>query len=76
MVHFASAVYNETDLNLTWTDPAGRYTLEGFIKNVGNTAVISNDGLQSGSLGDYLQEPDNYVYYPPRTMGIRFGVKF
>jgi iron complex outermembrane receptor protein len=68
--------YNETDLNLTWTDPAGRYTLEGFIKNVGNAAVISNDGLQSGSLGDNVQDPDNYVYYPPRTMGVRFGVKF
>jgi iron complex outermembrane receptor protein len=68
--------YNETDLNLSWTDPAGRYTLEGFIKNVGNTAVISNDALQSGSLGEYVQLPDNFVYYPPRTMGVRFGVKF
>jgi iron complex outermembrane receptor protein len=68
--------YNETDLNLQWTDRTGRYTLEGSIKNVGNTAVISNDALQSGSLGEYAQLPDNFVYYPPRTMGVRFGVKF
>jgi iron complex outermembrane receptor protein len=67
--------YNETDLNINWTDKSGTYSVEGFIKNVGNTTVISNDGLQSGSFGYYLQEPDNYVYYPPRTIGIRFGLK-
>jgi iron complex outermembrane receptor protein len=69
--------YNETDLNLMWTDPSNRYTLEAFVKNVGNTAIISNDGLQSGSLsGPAGFEPDNYTYYAPRTFGIRFGVKF
>jgi iron complex outermembrane receptor protein len=69
--------YNETDLNLMWTDPSNRYTLEAFVKNVGNTAIISNDGLQSGSLSGLVGiEPDNYTYYAPRTFGIRFGVKF
>ena len=68
--------FNTTDLNLTWTDPSGRYTLSAFVKNVGNTDVISNDGLQSLSLGGTAgQEPDNYTYYPPRTVGIRFGVR-
>lgn len=68
--------YNETDLNLRWTDLSNRYTLEAFVKNVGNTAVISNDGLQSGSLsGPAGIEVDNYTYYPPRLFGVRFGVK-
>ena len=73
--------YEETDLNLMWTDPSGRYTLDAFVKNLGNTAVITNDGLQSTSLsgppgagGGF--EFDNYVYAPPRTFGIRLGVKF
>ncbi len=73
--------YEQTDLNLMWTDPSGRYTLDAFVKNLGNTAVITNDGLQSTSLsgppgagGGF--EFDNYVYAPPRTFGIRLGVKF
>ena len=61
---------------MLWTDPSGRYTLDAFVKNLGNANVISNDGLQSTSLsGTGGFEPDNYVYYPPRTFGIRFGVK-
>jgi iron complex outermembrane receptor protein len=68
--------YNDIDLNLRWTDRSDRYTLEGFVRNAGNSAVISNDGLESASLGLYLQAPDNYAYNPPRTWGIRFGVKF
>jgi iron complex outermembrane receptor protein len=69
--------YNTTDFSLTWTDLSDRYTLTAFVHNVGNTAVISNDGLQSLSLGGTAgMEPDNYTYYPPRTFGLRFGVKF
>jgi iron complex outermembrane receptor protein len=70
------APYEETDLNLLWTDPSNRYTLDAFVKNLGNANVISNDGLQSGSFGFYAQAPDNYTYYAPRTFGIRLGVKF
>jgi iron complex outermembrane receptor protein len=69
--------YEQTDLNLMWTDPSGRYTLDAFVKNLSNTAVITNDGLQSTSLSGPLGvEPDNYVYAPPRTFGVRLGVKF
>ncbi len=66
--------YNLTDLHLTWTDNDGRYRLDAFVKNLGNTTVISNDGLQSISLGQQALEPDNFAYYPPRTIGVRFGV--
>jgi iron complex outermembrane recepter protein len=77
--------YEQTDLNLLWTDPSGRYTLDAFVKNLGNTEIITNDGLQSTTLsgppgagpgqgGGF--EFDNYVYAPPRTFGIRLGIKF
>ncbi|HEV2365829.1 MAG TPA: TonB-dependent receptor [Caulobacteraceae bacterium] len=68
--------YHETDAHLTWTSPAGRYFVEGFIKNIENANVISNDGLQSISLGQQSIEPDNFVFYPPRTYGVRIGVNF
>ena len=32
--------------------------------------------LQSISLGQGLLEPDNFAYYPPRTVGFRFGVTY
>ncbi len=66
--------YHLTNLHLTWLSTNGHYKLEAFVNNIENADVISNDGLQSISLGQQVQEPDNFVYYPPRTFGIRFGV--
>ncbi|MHB8528893.1 MAG: TonB-dependent receptor [Caulobacteraceae bacterium] len=66
--------YHETNLHLTWLSPTGRYKIEGFVNNLENANVISNDGLQSITLGQQALEPDNFVYFPPRTYGIRFGV--
>lgn len=68
--------YHLTDVHLTWVSPTGRFKLEGFIKNIENANVISNDGLQSITLGQGALEPDNFVYYPPRTYGLRFTVNF
>jgi len=52
-----------------------RWWAEAFVKNLENKDIISNDGLQSISLGMGAQEPDNYAYYPPRTFGLRVGVR-
>ena len=68
--------YHQTNLHLTWVSTDGRYSLDGFINNLENADVISNDGLQSITLGQQVMEPDNFAYYPPRTMGIRFAIKF
>ncbi len=68
--------YNITNLHLTWVSENGRFIVDGFVNNVGNVNVISNDGLQSVSLGQQILEPDNFVYAPPRTYGLRIGVKF
>jgi iron complex outermembrane receptor protein len=68
--------YSRTDLHVAWSDPDERYRLEVFVHNLENAAVISNDGLQSITLGEGLQEPDNFAYYPPRVIGARFGVRF
>ncbi len=66
--------YHITNLRLTWTSPDTRYRIEGFVNNVENANVISNDGLQSVTLGQGVIEPDNFVYFPPRTFGVRFAV--
>lgn len=66
--------YSMTNLNLTWVDKSGRYKLDAFVRNLENATVISNDGLQSITLGQQVIEPDNFAYYPPRTIGVRFGV--
>ena len=52
----------------------GKYSVRAFVNNIENADIVSNDGLQSISIGQQLLEPDNYVYYPPRTVGFRFGV--
>jgi hypothetical protein len=61
---------------LTWTSLNGRYQVELFAKNLENANVISNDGLQSISLGQQVLEPDNFAYFPPRTYGGRVTVNF
>ncbi|HEY0107268.1 MAG TPA: TonB-dependent receptor [Rhizomicrobium sp.] len=66
--------YTLTNFHLTWLSPNGRYKAEAFVNNIENANVISNDGMQSISLGQQVLEPDNFVYYPPRTVGFRFGV--
>jgi iron complex outermembrane receptor protein len=66
--------YHQTDLRLTWNSVDNRWWAEAFVKNLENKDIISNDGLQSISLGQQVQEPDNYAYYPPRTFGLRVGV--
>lgn len=68
--------YTKTDLHLTWVSPNTKYKAEAFVYNVEDADVISNDGLQSITLGQQVQEPDNFVYNPPRTFGVRFGYNF
>jgi iron complex outermembrane receptor protein len=70
------APYTMTNLHLTWTSLNGRYQIELFAKNLENANVISNDGLQSISLGQQVLEPDNFTYFPPRTYGARVTVNF
>ena len=66
--------YHLTNLHVAWNSKDGRYQIEAFAKNLENADVISNDGLQSITLGQQGQEPDNFVYFPPRTYGVRLTV--
>jgi len=67
------AAYTLVDANIAWT--SGRYTLEAFVRNATDEDVISNDGLQSNTIGGGFGI-DNYTYAPPRTFGVRLGVDF
>jgi iron complex outermembrane receptor protein len=67
--------YTLVDLSLRYAAADDRWTLEGFVRNAGNKDIISNDGLQSNTLGNGFGL-DNYAYYPPRTYGVRLGVNF
>ncbi len=68
--------YHTTNARVTWQSPDERYRVEAFVANIEDDDIISNDGLQSISLGQQALQPDNFVYYPPRTYGVRVGVNF
>jgi iron complex outermembrane recepter protein len=68
--------YTQTNIHVTWMSPSRTYKIEGFVNNLEDEDVISNDGLQSISLGQQVLEPDNYIFYPPRTYGMRFVYSF
>jgi iron complex outermembrane recepter protein len=67
--------YSLVDLSVRWAAPDERWTVEAFVRNVGDKDIISNDGLQSNTLGNGFGL-DNYTYYPPRTYGVRVGANF
>ena len=67
--------YSLVDVSVIYKAPGERWTVEGFIRNVTDEDVISNDGLQSNTLGNGFGI-DNFTYYPPRTFGLRVGVNF
>ena len=69
------ASYTLVDLSVILRAPGDRWTLEAFLRNAGNKDVISNDGLQSNTIGNGFGL-DNYTYYPPRTWGVRVGATF
>lgn len=68
--------YHTTNARVTWESVDRRYRVEAFVANIEDDDIISNDGLQSISLGQQALQPDNFVYYPPRTYGLRVGVNF
>ncbi|HZZ90744.1 MAG TPA: TonB-dependent receptor [Caulobacteraceae bacterium] len=68
--------YHTTNARLTWVSLDQRYKIDAFVNNIEDADVISNDGLQSITLGQQVIEPDNFVYFPPRTYGVRFAVRF
>ncbi|MBU1377593.1 MAG: TonB-dependent receptor [Alphaproteobacteria bacterium] len=67
--------YTLVDANVRWRSANARYSVEAFVRNLTNKDIISNDGLQSNTIGGGFG-PDNYTYYPPRTFGVRLGVDF
>lgn len=68
--------YTRTNLRVNWVEPQGRWNIEGFVANLENKDVISQDALQDAGVPGLGQAYDAYLYYPPRTVGVRFGVNF
>ena len=65
--------YSLTNFHLTWNSSDGKWMADAFVNNAFDKDVISNDGLQSGTIGLGFGI-DNYTYLAPRTFGLRVGV--
>jgi iron complex outermembrane receptor protein len=60
--------YTKTDMLLTYAPPGGHWTLEGFVHNLENSNIASGENVVASRITRY--------YQPPRTYGMRVGVKF
>jgi iron complex outermembrane receptor protein len=67
--------YTLLDARLIWRSPDNRFGVEVFGRNLTDEDVISNDGLQSNTIGEGFGL-DNFTYYPPRTYGVRLSMEF
>jgi len=61
------------DARLVWTSGQGRFTVDGFVKNItdedNQRGLTVSDGLSTGN--------NSFIsYYPPRTYGVRVGWNF
>lgn len=62
--------YTKTDFRLVWTAPDQNYSIEGFIENIEDTAVLSRSNNNGGD--DLLQSSFSF----PRNFGVRFRADF
>jgi iron complex outermembrane receptor protein len=63
------SAYTKTDLRLTYEAPRQRFTVEGFVTNLENSAV--KGGGEFGGRGAFF-----VGYAPPRQYGVALGMKF
>ncbi|MEO1420607.1 MAG: TonB-dependent receptor, partial [Pseudomonadota bacterium] len=61
--------YTKTDIRLLWRSADDRYTVEGFIENLEDEAVLAR-GNNNGD--DIVQT--SYLY--PRNFGVKFSANF
>lgn len=64
--------YTILNASLGWTDVDDRFSVTAFVKNITNTLAL-NGAFNSGPA---LGLPLKGSYDPPRTYGVRMGVKF
>tara|TARA_R110002072_G_scaffold56097_4_gene145527 strand:- start:5669 stop:7792 length:2124 start_codon:yes stop_codon:yes gene_type:complete len=64
--------FSTADAVLMWNSPSGKWSIDGFVKNLGD-----EDNLRGLTVSDGLSTGNNSFesYYPPRTYGVRFGIR-
>ncbi len=61
--------FTKTDLRLTFVSEGGRFTLQGYVENLENTAVLNRAAIGAN-------RSINASYAMPRTYGVKAGFKF
>ncbi len=61
--------FTKTDLRLTYASPGNRYTLQAYVENLENTAVLNRTAIGAN-------RSINASYAMPRTYGVKASAKF
>jgi len=64
--------YFRSDATITYKPDGGKWQLEGYVRNIENTLVLSN--AQNPASSTYLAY--RYQYQAPRTMGVKLTVNW
>lgn len=64
--------YINLSASLTYTAPEDRWFLSAYVRNITNAAIYTGGGHQSG----FVQGWFTSNIAPPRTYGLRAGIKF
>ena len=63
--------YTRSDIMLTYTAPGGRWSLQGYVRNLEDELILSAADTSSSTFASY-----RYQFQAPRTYGARFTVTF
>ena len=63
--------FTQTDLNLEYKAPGGRYSLQAYVRNIEDTRPLAYASFTGGGINIY-----NFIYGAPRTYGVQGTVKF
>ncbi len=70
---FKQGSFTRSDATVTYSDPDGRFTLSGFVKNIENDLQLINS---PGSYSATLPNAASVAISEPRMYGVRIGVRY
>jgi iron complex outermembrane receptor protein len=63
--------FTQTDFNLEWKAPGGRYTIQAYVRNIEDERPVNYASFTGNGVNVY-----NFIFGAPRTYGVQGTVKF
>jgi iron complex outermembrane receptor protein len=73
---YVQGSFTRTDLDLGYTSESGKYSVDAFVRNIEDKMQMTGSPQNLYAPGQGVPDQVTIAVSAPRTMGVRFGVKF